>query len=225
MKRTVLFVMAITCAGSAFAQTEEQKIRDRPNYQSQRPFGATGWPPKPRDPRDETNFGTPQDNGRNTNQSSKSEQKLYAERASEWRRMQYRRQHPLSVNLGGDPSFTSSVPPSYSRRSSAPSISSQGNSRSYGNSASSGSYSSGSSIYTPRAQRRSTAPSTYDQAVRQDQSWLRPNFGSAQPSRPYTNRSTSGGSSSSPYGYHPYGSSSSSSQSRCSSYQINCPRK
>lgn len=156
MKRTIFLVLVSTLAGAAVAQDEDQKIRNQPNFQGNRPLGSPGWP-EPRDRKDEYALGnTPE---RHQSVAGLTEQEEYNERAREWRRLQYEQQHPLSVNLSGDPDATSYNPMQQSRSR-----------QSYG----------GSSYATvPRP--RYTPPSSYGEAVRRDNSWLRPNFGSPPP--------------------------------------------
>jgi hypothetical protein len=167
MKRAIILVMLATCAGGAFAQDEDHKIRNRPNYDSHRPAGATDWPPTPYDPKDETAFGRPAEPRRAADRSSNSEQNVYVERSKDWRRMRDRQQNPLGVNLSGDPDARSYVPSSQPRR--------------YGTTTEpySGRSTSGSSSYNDQPRPRYTPPATYGEAVRRDNSWLRPNFGTA----------------------------------------------
>lgn len=160
MKRAIFLVLITTCGGAAIGQVEDQKVRTNPNYQSHQPLGATSWPPAPSDPKNQRDFGDPPTREQST--SGYSEQEQYMQRSREWRRLQDRQQHPLATNLSGDPDARSYNPSSTSR---------YGKSRSYG----------GGSTYSAPPRPRYTPPASYGEAVRRDNSWLKPNFGSPPP--------------------------------------------
>lgn len=159
MKRAIFLVLITTCAGAALGQVEDQKVRNNPNYQSHRPLGSDSLP-VPHDRKDDVAFGTPPEQPRSMNGYSEQEQDV--QRSREWRRAQDRQQHPLATNLSGDPDARSYNPSSTSR---------YGTSRPYGD----------SSTYSTTPRPRYAPPSSYGEAVRRDNSWLKPNFGSPPP--------------------------------------------
>jgi hypothetical protein len=169
MKRLFTIALLASCAGAAFAQDDDKSARENPNFQSHRPLGSNNWP-TPYDPKDQTDFGSSRAQQQTRSEAS-SDQDDYVRRSREWRRLQYRQQNPLGVNLSGDADAHGYSPaqPSARRYSPAP--------QPYSSGSSSGTSTYGGSSYSqPRP--RYTPPSTYGEAARRDNSWLRPNFGS-----------------------------------------------
>ncbi|CAN5470993.1 hypothetical protein BH10PSE14_BH10PSE14_27500 [soil metagenome] len=166
MRRAIILAILATCAGAAFAQDGDDKIRNGANYQSHRPLGSNELP-VPYDPKDQVDFGRPAERRGSHAEAGYSEQDQYGQRTREWRRMQERRRDPLGVNLSGDADARGYVPPAYStRRYNSTTQPSADRSSSYG-----------SSTYSTPPLPRYRPPSTYGEAVRRDNSWLRPNFG------------------------------------------------
>jgi hypothetical protein len=168
MKHLLVMTILASCAGAAFAQNDDKSARENPNFQSHRPLGSNNWP-TPYDPKDQTDFGRSWDQQQPREQAS-ADQDEYVRRAKEWRRLQYRQQNPLGVNLSGDPDAHGYSPaqPSARRYSPAP--------QPYSSGSNAGTSSYGGSSYSQRRPRY-TPPSPYGEAARRDNSWLRPNFG------------------------------------------------